>query len=113
MTPDLENLLREYDRAGYTISDQAYFLDVSTRTVQRLWARLGLQAPVVGYYGPEVKAEAETMLDEGCSFAETARSLGVAESTVQRWFPGRGWTQKQTAEHRGLLRRHKQLMEEA
>lgn len=31
------------------------------------------------------------LLDDGASYGETARTVGVDRSTVIRWFPNRGW----------------------
>ena len=38
---------------------------------------------------------AARLLADGCSYRETARTLGVSHSTVMHYLPGRGWTPTQ------------------
>ena len=38
--------------------------------------------------------QADRLLKDGASYAETARTVGVGQDTVARWFPNRGWSQK-------------------
>lgn len=44
---------------------------------------------------PDLQARAEALLDDGCSYRETARTLGVDHTTVRDHLPGRGWTRQQ------------------
>jgi hypothetical protein len=43
-------------------------------------------------------ALAEKCLDEGWSFNEIWKTHGITAVTLRRYFPGRGWSQKQGAE---------------
>ncbi|WQY91189.1 helix-turn-helix DNA binding domain protein [Mycobacterium phage Benzema] len=50
----------------------------------------------------EQLARAEELLNEGCSYLEVSRTIGIAEFSIRLKFPGRGWTQEQKAEHKRL-----------
>jgi IS30 family transposase len=68
--------------------------------VHRIRARYGLSArvrPSTRYTDDEI-ARVESMLADGCSLAEVARTLGRNRQSVWRKFRGRGWTREQCAE---------------
>lgn len=47
---------------------------------------------------PPIRARIEYMLDDRWPFIEISRTTGIPVSTLQRQFPGRGWTPQETAE---------------
>lgn len=53
---------------------------------------------------PEILAEWDRMLSEGYAYKHIAEIYHVSKATVQRQFPGRGWTQEQIVAHGTLVR---------
>jgi DNA-binding NarL/FixJ family response regulator len=99
---DDEKLLQLHD-AGMNAAEIAAELGVTTRTVGRHRARLGLSRPAKngGFrVTPEWKARVEALLDDGCSIREAARTMECRKETVSRHFPGRGWTYREGGEFR-------------
>lgn len=68
------------------------------RTVQRIRAELNTPGKVNRPFTDEELATAQTMLDDGCSYAEVARTLGRRDHGIRQRFPGRGWSQEQIRE---------------
>ena len=50
-------------------------------------------------------AQAEELLDDGWSFAEIHRTLGISEDTLSHHFPGRGWSSEQIIDHMITMRK--------
>lgn len=46
---------------------------------------------------PEMVERMRLLLEDGCSYREVARTLGVHSTAVRRRFPGTGWTQGEGA----------------
>lgn len=93
-------------RRGVPADDIAHQLGMHIRTVYRIRGKYGLNR--VGAPRPFTDAElttAQTMLDDGASIAEVARTLGRCPKSVWRKFPGRGWDATLCAEF-GALHRH-------
>ncbi|GAA3962917.1 helix-turn-helix domain-containing protein [Gordonia caeni] len=82
-------------REGHQIADIAAALGVTPRTVQRDRATLGLVKPTPPRLDDTELAHAATLLDDGCSYQEVARTLGRSATPLRRRLPGRGWTKKQ------------------
>lgn len=80
---------------------------ISARHTKRVLVDLGLVSP--GRKNPPVSASTlermRAMVEDGCSFREIARTLGVRWETVARHFPGRQWTHAQAGDHGRLMRR--------
>lgn len=53
---------------------------------------------------PERLKQAEELLRDGVSFKEASRTTGVYRGTLHKYFPGMGWTPKQSGEFRALTR---------
>lgn len=99
-TVDDEELLALH-HAGKTANEIAQALGVTTRTVERYRARLGVSVPSprsAWRVSPEWKARVEALLEDGTSLAEAARTVGCNDVTMRRHFPGRGWTKEQAGE---------------
>lgn len=97
---------RMCDRAGYTAAQLAQRFNITERSVSRWRTRLGInhRPPATPY--PETMHEAaERLLDDGCSFHEAARTLGISSTTLYRWFPDRPrWSTQQCSEFAVLVR---------
>jgi DNA-binding CsgD family transcriptional regulator len=69
-------------------------LDVSAKVVQRVRAANGLgrnRHPLTD----EQRARAQSLLADGASQAEVARSVGCSKEQIRRAFPGQCWTTEQ------------------
>lgn len=55
-------------------------------------------------FNPEKLNAAKVLLDDGASYTEVARTLGMCKKTLRRHFPGRGYTQEQINESMALGR---------
>lgn len=91
---------------GATRQEIADELDIATATVSRVRRKLGMQIRNPGPYAEEVFDRALTLLDDGASYAEVARTLGVSAWSIAHRFPGRGWTQHQRLEYLRAIGAH-------
>lgn len=94
------------DRAGMSARQLSERFGVTDRTVQRWRKRLGIKHRQYVQKHPKSDRDlVEHLLDEGCSFAEAARTVGVAASTIRQWFPDRKpWTRQECSEYAVLIR---------
>jgi len=92
-----EDRMRELDRAGASLAQIATAFGVTIRTASRWRLELNLQHEPAHIPRPASDRErAAELLDEGCSFEEAARTLGVTGPTIRRWFPDRSaWTREE------------------
>lgn len=95
--------VRRLTAIGRTAQQIAEQIGCSKRQVCRDRRSLGLSPPHAPPLTDSQLEQAEALLDDGASRSETARTLGVAETTIRRHFPGRGWTKQQIAEHSAFL----------
>lgn len=95
-------------REGHNNPRIAETFNVTERTVTRWRNRYNMKlrpSEVSQPHPPSDRRRAEELLDEGCSFYETARTIGVAARTIYRWFPDREpWTHAQVVEHAVISR---------
>lgn len=98
--------IEQLTREGYSASEIAAFLGVTKRTVVRIRRKLGITKPPAGLplSAEELRIAAE-MLADGCSYTETARTLGRGVHTMIRRFPGYGWDRQQSAAYSVAVRR--------
>lgn len=94
------------ERAGMSARQLAERFDVTSRTVQRWRKRLGIKYRQYVQKHPASDHEmVEYLLNEGCSFAEAARTVGVSDTTIYQWFPDRKpWTKQECADYAVLIR---------
>ena len=52
----------------------------------------------------EIRERALALLQDGASYTEVGRTLGVKHSTVSGWWPGYGWTQRQGGSYGGMVK---------
>lgn len=90
---------------GWAASDIAAELKVSRRTVVRYRRATGCARPAPRRLTTDEITVASELLDDGCSYEEVARTLGVSSSSIVARFPGRSWTPSQISAHGCLHRR--------
>lgn len=59
---------------------------------------------------PEYAALWGPHLDEGMGYKHVAEIFGVHKHTVRKYYPGRGWTQRQAAELGTYMKHHNERM---
>lgn len=94
------------EQAGLSATQIAERFGVTERTVVRWRAQTGRRKQTASPRRPaSIRAAAERLLDDGCSFAEVARTVGVDRTTLHRWFPGRqAWTPIQAGQFAAMVR---------
>ncbi|WP_396653091.1 helix-turn-helix domain-containing protein [Microbacterium resistens] len=99
------------EQAGASLAQIADAFRVSTRTASRWRERLGLQHQEPHHPRPRSDRDhAAALLDDGCSFAEVARTLGVTGPTIRRWFPDRrSWTREERGAYAAQARRFNEI----
>jgi hypothetical protein len=97
--PERRARVIELTRQGHSASAIAAFTGITKRSVTRIRSDMGVAQPPSGLplTDDEMRRAAE-LLDDGCSYGETARTLGRNCETIRRHFPGRGWTRAECAE---------------
>lgn len=104
MTPEQQDQIVTWTRHGVPAHLIAERLHVTTRTVQRWRRRLGVsQDP--RRWTPQELHTAQTLLADGASYHEVARTLDRAHQEVARKVPGFGWTYKESGAFGQMLRR--------
>lgn len=56
-------------------------------------------------------ARAKALLEDGASYTETAKTLGVHRWTVAKYCPGYGWTHKEGGAYGYMVRKANERME--
>lgn len=102
-------LVAELTLLGKSAREIAEDLGVTTRTVQRDRKHMQVAKRHTPPLTEEEYARAEQMLNEGCSYAEVARTLKRCKGTIERHFPGRGWTREQVGDYSMMLRKYREL----
>lgn len=95
------------EAVGMSARQIAERFGVTTRTVVRWRNRMNVtHMPAHEAHSPEDRELARRLLEDGCSFHETARTVGASDATVRGWFPDiPAWTKKQASEHAAFIRR--------
>lgn len=101
------------ERSGMSARGIAERFGVTTRTVVRWRNRMHLShAPATERHPDEDREIARRLLEDGCSFLEAARTVGVSQWTIRRWFPdATAWTKQQASEHAAFIRRMNRTIE--
>src|SRR5690606_19285746 len=79
-------------RNGLSARQTAGALGVAERTVVRDRRATGTAKPPRTALTPRQLEIAAQLLDDGCSYAEVARTVGASATTIAAHFPGKGWT---------------------
>jgi hypothetical protein len=88
--------------SAFAIADR---LAVSERSVVRYRREAGCGQPVARHLTAADVATAGEMLDDGCSYEEVARTLGVSAWSIAVRYPGRSWTPSQVSAFGNLHKR--------
>lgn len=97
--------VRELTAAGRSATQIAALLNITDRTVTRYRRHTGISKPRNNPFTPEQLALAEQLLDDGCSYGETARTVGASRQGIRQRFPSRGWTQVEGGAYGALVSR--------
>lgn len=92
-------------RCGMSAPQIASVLRVTKRTVTRDRTAIGCNrgAPSVPLTDDE-RRRAATLLDEGCSYVEAARTIGRGHKALRKAFPGHTWTHQQCGQQAAIVR---------
>lgn len=101
-----EERFRSMERAGASLAQIADAFGVSTRSASRWRGKLGLRHEEPHQPRPQSDRDrAAALLDDGCSFEEVSRTLGVTAPTVRRWYPDRpAWTRQEVGTYAAQAR---------
>lgn len=92
---DIFRQMHDLGLSGVRIAQE---LGITTVSVYRIRKELGLETGAVRMT-EERRAKIKAMLDDGASWMEIKKTLGVQHATMQKHFPGTQWTPEQTKEH--------------
>jgi hypothetical protein len=94
----------ELTRGGYSARFIAEELNITMRTVARCRVRTGTAQPPPCYMTDTELRLAETLLDDGASYCEVARTIGRSTDALRTRFPDRSvWKQSGGAQYRQLM----------
>lgn len=91
-------------RCGRSAREIAMTLGVAPRTVYRWRSLAGVAKLPSRRITPEEWDIAERLLDEGASYSEAGRTIGVWGCTVGKHFPGRGWSEEESIAFATMVR---------
>lgn len=106
--PDRHARIVELSKQGLTVQTIADKLRLTSGTVQKVRSAHGLSRPAFKATEEE-KLRAKTMLHDGASYHEVARTLGRASSTIAYWHPGFQFTGAQTGQASAMARKLNRL----
>ncbi|WNM68446.1 helix-turn-helix DNA binding domain protein [Mycobacterium phage Starcevich] len=112
LTPEQVQTILLMTREGWSAKHIGEVVGCSARTVVRVRAAGDARLASPNQFVPlsqEQKDFAQYLLDDGAPYNEVARTLGVSRTTVEKYFPGYGWSKKQAAEFRALVRKFRWL----
>lgn len=95
--------------AGDTLASIAEALGCSISSIIKIRHELGISDHNKARLTEDAKRRIEAMLDDGCSFAEITRTLGISHETLKRHYHGRQWTKEQQVEHLRTVRIEKRF----
>ena len=89
---DYAEILRLH-RCGLTARRIAILVGCCTRTVERVRRENGLTKPTAGGSVPQESLDfAAALFADGASRAEVARTVGISQHTIDKYFPGTAWS---------------------
>ena len=96
--------------AGESAEEIAVRLGISSRTVTRHRSRLGIARAVPPRLTDEQLQRAQSLIEDGCSIAEVARTVGCSHFAISRRFPDAAWSRAQCAEWMALMRATRRMV---
>lgn len=99
--------IADLSRRGVSATEIAHQVGVNVSMVHRVRRMYGLtrtsnQRP----FTAEERARMQELLDDGCSIAEAARTIGRSPAYAWKLFKGQGWTRAECGEYTRLLREY-------
>ena len=104
-TTDRREQVTAMTRQGMTAKQIGEALGIASRNVVRYRVAAGITQPASVRVTDAQWQAAARMLQDGCSLAEIARTIGANPSTVAAHYPGRGWTKQEVGEWRAFMRK--------
>lgn len=102
--------IRRLTEAGGTLQEIALSCRVTTRTVSRYRAKLGLAAPAPVFVAtPEWHALVRPLVEQRYPTSEIARISGASVKAVKRWYPEAAWSRAELLEYARMLKKLKHL----
>jgi hypothetical protein len=95
--------IRALTRAGYSTREIAAAVGVHERTVSRARVRTGVAQPANRPFTADDMRTAGSLLDDGASLSEVARTIGRDPITIRKYFPGCGWQRGSGIEYRRMI----------
>ena len=96
---EMATLLRQHNGCPKAVAD---IMGCAEETVGRFKRSLKQTTPKRVYTQADRDA-AEALLDEGSSYRDIERTLGIPARRLGRWFPGRGWTAAEGSRYGRML----------
>lgn len=93
-------------RQGVPVREICDRVGVGHFTVVAVRRAVGISKPRAPRMTGDEIERARALLDDGCSLAEAARTIGRSHQQMSRLFPGRGWSMKERDEHTATVRRY-------
>ncbi|QGH77876.1 helix-turn-helix DNA-binding domain protein [Mycobacterium phage Kenuha5] len=112
LTNEQVKMILSMTRDGFSARHIAEVVGCSPRTVTRVRAAADARVMNPDRFTPLTADQlefAEYLVEDGASYQEVARTLGVSRTTIERHFPGRAWTKRQAAEFTALLKKFRRL----
>jgi IS30 family transposase len=105
-------MVAEMSRDGWSPTRMAQHLEVSKRTISRDLSKLrGSRRIKAPCFSDDEYHWAETLLEDGCSLEDVARTLHRAPCTIIKRFKGRGWTVNEVSAYNAMRRWEKRLLD--
>lgn len=112
-TPERTERVVELTRQGLSTPVIAELLGVSDRTVCRHRVRAGIAQPGQVPLSEDERRRALSLLEDGASLSEVARTLGRSITPMRRHFSAYKWTKQQSAEFSAVGRAMAELERKA
>ncbi|AEK08599.1 hypothetical protein PBI_DLANE_55 [Mycobacterium phage DLane] len=112
LTDEQVKMILSMTRDGFSAKHIGEVVGCSPRTVTRVRAAADARVMNPRRFTPLTADQlefAEYLLEDGASYQEVARTLGVSRTTIERHFPGRAWTKRQAAEFTALRKKFRRL----
>jgi DNA-binding CsgD family transcriptional regulator len=104
--------VKELVDLGYNSNRIGRILGISQRIIQLDRKALGIPATVGRpKWDEELISKANQMLEDGASYAETARTLGVSADVLRTKIPGKGWSLAQVWEYNSMMKQYGKYVE--
>jgi IS30 family transposase len=95
----------ELTHDGWTTRQIANHLNILKRTVDRDKVKAGVAQGKSPPWSDTENHRAQTLIQDGCSYTEVARTLGRSIHAIRTHFPGHGWTYSQAGQFGMAIRK--------